>query len=260
MKTKLFTAKELEQKAGVNPGTLRNLVAAGLPVAGKRKSQRGKPANLYNAAAVREWWGHRHIMGKENWNTSAILGRLSKLTGKKKPSKPLPPATDAELLDLGIDPVSFRKSEADLQDMYDNPPPDPLAGFEMPEMPDLSGYAAPAGALLEITSEPLDWSGLEMLNEQIEPKGSARMNDKQVQDTIGSIKSSLTSLGTEQCPEKDKDWQALEGLMVFCGSVFKDRKSLKGLADVLVKRASPYLLDEDKSDKPGKRGKQKKHD
>jgi len=129
MKRKLYTAKELEQKAGVNPGTLRNLVAAGLPVARKRKSQRGKPANLYDAAAVREWWGHRHIMGKENWTTAAILCRLSKLTGKKKPGKPLPPPTDKELLDLGFDPVSYRKSEAVLNDLINNPPempPDPL--------------------------------------------------------------------------------------------------------------------------------------
>ncbi len=106
MKAKLYTAKELEQKAGVNPGTLRNLVAAGLPVAKKRKSRRGKPQNLYDAGAVYDWWTHRHIAGKFNWTASAILNRLGKLAGKrtKKKSKPI---TDAGILDLGLDASNF---------------------------------------------------------------------------------------------------------------------------------------------------------
>ena len=146
MKAKLYTAKELEQKAGVNPGTLRNLVGAGLPVAKKRKSRRGKPQNLYDAGAVYDWWGHRHFAGKFNWTASAILDRLGKLAGKrsKKKSKPM---TDAELRAL-FDPASYRAGEAVLADLAKNPP----------AMPDLSGYNA--DGLLEMT-EPLDLSGLE---------------------------------------------------------------------------------------------------
>lgn len=129
MKAKLFTAKELEQKAGVNPGTLRNLVGAGLPVAKKRKSRRGKPQNLYDAGAVYDWWEHRHIAGKWNWTASAILDRLGKLAGKrsKKKSKPM---TDAEMSALGFNTASVRAADAVLEDLRKNPP----------EMPDLSGY------------------------------------------------------------------------------------------------------------------------
>ena len=141
MKAKLFTAKELEQKAGVNPGTLRNLVGAGLPVAGKRKSRRGKPQNLYDAGAVYDWWGHRHIAGKFNWTASAILNRLGKLAGKR--SKKAKPMTDAEMSALGFDPASYCAADAVLEDLIKNPP----------AMPDLSGYNA--DALLEMTGPEL---------------------------------------------------------------------------------------------------------
>lgn len=141
MKAKLYTAKELEQKAGVNPGTLRNLVAAGLPVAKKRKSRRGKPQNLYDAGAVYDWWTHRHIAGKFNWTASAILNRLGKLAGKR--SKKAKPMTDAEMSALGFDPASVRAADAVLEDLKKNPP----------AMPDLSGYNA--DTLLEMTGPEL---------------------------------------------------------------------------------------------------------
>jgi len=128
---KLYTAAELQKLAGINPGTLRNLVALGLPVAKKRKSRRGKPQNLYDAGAVYDWWTHRHIAGKFNWTASAILNRLGKLAGKrtKKKSKPI---TDAEMRALGIDPASYRAADAALADLAKNPP----------AMPDLSDYEA----------------------------------------------------------------------------------------------------------------------
>ena len=147
MKKTLYTAKELEQKAGVNLGTLRNLVGAGLPVAKKRKSRRGKPQNLYDAGAVYDWWTHRHIAGKFNWTASAILNRLGKLAGKR--SKKAKPMTDAEMSALGFDPASVRAADAVLEDLKKNPP----------AMPDLSGYEnmeLPEDKLLQLDTSGLD--------------------------------------------------------------------------------------------------------
>jgi hypothetical protein len=126
---KLYTAAELQKLAGINPGTLRNLVALGLPVAKKRKSRRGKPQNLYDAGAVYDWWEKRLLAGKWNWKTTENLDCLRKLAGKrtKKKSKPM---TDAEMSALGFDPASVRAADAVLQDWIKNAPP----------MPDLSGY------------------------------------------------------------------------------------------------------------------------
>ncbi len=122
MKAKLYTAAELEQKAGVNPGTLRNLVALGLPVAKKKKSCRGKPSNLYDAGAVYDWWSKKHMAGKMNWGALANLDRLGKLSGRRKQTKP---KTDAEMQALGFDPASMRAAEDALAS---------LANVEMPEM------------------------------------------------------------------------------------------------------------------------------
>jgi len=101
-KGKLYTAQELEALAGVCPGTLRNYIAVGLPVAGKRKSRRGKPANLYDPLAVLDWWKTRAALGKWNWSAYSIMSKLEKLVGKKP--RPRPQAeVDAELRALGFD-------------------------------------------------------------------------------------------------------------------------------------------------------------
>ncbi len=79
----LYNAKELEQQAGLDSGTIRNLVMKGLPVNSKRKSRHGKPENMYDALAVFKWFVCQYILRKLPQSGHAVIVNMGNLAGIK---------------------------------------------------------------------------------------------------------------------------------------------------------------------------------
>ena len=101
MKVKTYTAKELAWEVGFHPGTLRNLVYAGMPVAGTRKTLHGKPENPYNPKVVSEWWGRRRLLaGKRTRRPVMLIMRLEKLAEISPREKPLTAEVEALLQEI----------------------------------------------------------------------------------------------------------------------------------------------------------------